>query len=130
MFLHVLSVILFTGGGSASVHAGIPPPGPGTPWEQVPPPPAGTPWSRHPLRVDTPWDQAPPRCRPPCTVHAGRYSQQVGGMHPTGMQSCFLTLLMVHMGWKWYKEKVGVYIPHVNGTLYKLKNATPTVKCN
>ena len=24
--------------------------------------------------------------RPPCTVHAGRYGQQAGGMHPTGMQ--------------------------------------------
>ena len=38
------------GGGSASVHAGIP----------------------HPLGA----------------VHAGRYGQQTGGMHPTGMQSC------------------------------------------
>ena len=65
MFLHV-SVILFTCGGSASVHAGIQPP-------------TGTrnPGTRHPLR-----DQAP------CTVHAGRYGQQAGGMHPTGMQSC------------------------------------------
>ena len=41
MFLHVC-VILFTGGGSASVHAGIPPPDqtsppptPPTPWEQT-----------------------------------------------------------------------------------------------
>ena len=42
--------------GSASVHAGIPPP-----------------------------EQAPP-----CAVHAGRYGQQAGGMHPTGMQSCFV----------------------------------------
>ena len=25
---------------------------------------------------------------PPCAVHAGRYGQQAGGMHPTGMQSC------------------------------------------
>ena len=33
-------------------------------------------------RADTPWET------PPCTVHAGRYRQQVGGMHPTGMQSC------------------------------------------
>ena len=22
---------------------------------------------------------------PPCAVHAGRYDQQAGGMHPTGM---------------------------------------------
>ena len=33
----------------------------------------------------------PPRNRhfPPRAVHAGRYVQQVGGMHPTGMQSCY-----------------------------------------
>ena len=41
MFLHV-AVILSTGGGSASVHAGIPPP-----------PGADTP-RRHPPRADTP----------------------------------------------------------------------------
>ena len=54
--------------GSASVHAGIP----SLPRDQAPPGAA------------PPQDQAPP-----CTVHAGRYSQQAGGMHPTGMQSCF-----------------------------------------
>ena len=52
-------------GGVASVHAGIPPP------EQTPP------------RADTPLGTGIP-----CAVYAGRYSQQVGGMHPTGMQSC------------------------------------------
>ena len=34
----------------------------------------------------------PPLARqtpPPCAVHAGRYGQQVGSMHSTGMQSCF-----------------------------------------
>ena len=120
------------GGGLPQCMLGYHPPGPGTPLGAGTPPPQQAPprADTPPPRVDTPWDQAPPRCRPPCTVHAGRYSQQVGGMHPTGMQSCFLTLLMVHMGWKWDIEKVGVYIPHVNGTLYKLKNATPTVKCN
>ena len=51
------SVILFTGG-SASVHAVIPPPpGPG----------------RHP---------------PPRAEHTWRYGQRAGGMHPTGIQSC------------------------------------------
>ena len=56
-------------GGSASVHAGIPP-------GATPPP-----------------EQAPPRSRhPPCTVHAWRYGQQLGGMHPSGMQSCLLKL--------------------------------------
>ena len=69
-------------GGSASVHAGIPPPrsrpsgGQGTPpQEQTPPgtrhpPRPGTPrWSRHSPRADTPpWDQehAPSNQVPPC----------------------------------------------------------------
>ena len=63
-FLH-LFVILFTGGVSTLVHAGIPhpradtPPGADTPQirhprEQTPPPEQTHPWSRH-----------PPRCRPP-----------------------------------------------------------------
>ena len=49
------------------------------------------------MEAGTPPDQAPPRSRHPpgsrhplctCTVHAGNYGQQAGGMHPTGMQSC------------------------------------------
>ena len=50
MFLH-LSVILFTGGVSASVHAGIHPPEqtPTPHWEQTPP-------SKH----TPPWEQTPP----------------------------------------------------------------------
>ena len=53
----------FHGGGSASVHAGIP-----------------HFRSRHP-------PGAPPRA-----VHAGRYGQQAGGTHPTGMYSFLLNL--------------------------------------
>ena len=57
IFLH-LSVILFTGGVSTSVHAGIP----------HPPRSRHTPQSRHPPRADTPplrkqtppWEQTPP----------------------------------------------------------------------
>ena len=56
--------------GSASVHAGIPPP-----LEQTPSLGPGT-----PLRA----------------VHAGRYGQQAGGMHPTGMQSCYYILIAFH----------------------------------
>ena len=66
MFLHILSFC--SGGGSASVHAGIlyplgpntllgqAPPGPGTPWDQAPP---GT---RHPShdRTHPPWTRYPP----------------------------------------------------------------------
>ena len=80
------------------MHAGINPPGPeaGTPPPgaeagthlrmQTPPPgpDAGTP----PPGAD-PWDQAPPRPdTPPSAVHAGRYGQQSGATHPTGMQTC------------------------------------------
>ena len=82
------------------------PPGPGIPprdqvhtQDQVPPDqvhPPGT--------MDTPRDQVqynpepgiPPRTEvhppepgtPPRAVHVGRYGQQAGGTHPTGMHSC------------------------------------------
>ena len=46
------------------------------------------PRTRHPPKADTPWEQTTP-----CAVHAGRYGQQAGGMHPTGMQSCFSMIL-------------------------------------
>ena len=52
-----------------------------------------TPWSRHPPPRGT---RHPPRDQaPPCTVHAGRFGQQAGGMHPTGMQSCFHMILVI-----------------------------------
>ena len=69
MFLQA-SVILLTGGVSASVHAGIHPP------EQTPPE-WTPPWSRHPLGADTPpgadtplgadtpWEQTPHSRHPP-----------------------------------------------------------------
>ena len=43
-------------------------------------------WDTPPLgpEAGTPWEQTPPS-----TVHAGRYGQQAGGTHHTGMQSCF-----------------------------------------
>ena len=54
------------------------------PWEQTPP--AG---SRH-----TPIIRHPPGSRHPlCAVHAGRYGQQAGGTHPTGMHTCDLKFL-------------------------------------
>ena len=74
MFLNV-SVILFTGG-SASVHAGMPPPRmthhPG----------------RHTLQEDT-RKTAPPlqEDTPPGAVHAGRYREPIGGTHRTGMHT-------------------------------------------
>ena len=76
MFLQ-LSVILFTGGGSDSVHAGIPhPPGTRHPRDQTPPP----------------QDQVPPSgpgtpspCQQTATV--------ADGTHPTGMHSCLFIFI-------------------------------------
>ena len=51
MFLHLSGCLQGAGEGSASVHAGIPPPSP---------PGAGTPGSRHP-QTGTPLEQTPPR---------------------------------------------------------------------
>ena len=58
IFLH-LSVILFTEGVSASVHAGIPPP------QEQTPPKADTPQGRHPPKADTPLGPDPPEQTPP-----------------------------------------------------------------
>ena len=62
---------------SASMHAGIPPPRADTPRDQTPP------------HYTPPCTRHSPDKAPPCAVHAGRYSQQAGGLHPTGMQSCY-----------------------------------------
>ena len=48
------------------------PPAADTPQQQTPPQHQTPPGSRHPL----------------CAVHAGRYGQQAGGTHPTGMHTC------------------------------------------
>ena len=81
MFLH-LSVILFTGG-SASVHAGIPPPGPGTPQEQTPPRPGTPPGADTPQTRHTPWEQTSPRSRhPPGTRHPPGADTPLGTRHP------------------------------------------------
>ena len=57
-----------------------------SPWDQAPPRAEipqdqrqASPWTRHPPGAETPH---------PGTVHAGRYRQQEGGTHPTGMQYC------------------------------------------
>ena len=47
-----------------------------------------------PPRAGTPPRQVHPRAgTPPGAVHAGRYGQQAGGTHPTGMHSCYHLLL-------------------------------------
>ena len=63
-----------------------PPPQAGTPPQTGTLPPPGRyipPRQVHPLDRYTPRAGTPPRA-----VHAGKYGQQVGGTHPTGMHSC------------------------------------------
>ena len=77
MFLHV-SVIMFTWGGSASVHAGIPPPRSRQPpdhaptQEQTPPPPR----TSHPQEQSPPGTRHPPRSSACWEIRAasGRYA--------------------------------------------------------
>ena len=47
-------------------------------------------WDTPPGKADPhpPWQGDPH-----CAVHAGRYGQQVGGMHPTGMQFLFTPVI-------------------------------------
>ena len=59
-------------------------------WDTPPRPEAGTlPRSRHPPGPEAGTPQTRGRY-PRCAVYAGRYRQQASGMHPTGMQSCFM----------------------------------------
>ena len=75
IFSHAF-VILSTGG---STWAGTTPKTRYTPQTRCPPGTRYTPQTRY-----TP----PGPGTPPGVVHAGRYGQQVGGTHPTGMHSC------------------------------------------
>ena len=106
MFLQA-SVILSIGGGSASVHAGMPappdqadPPGtskPPPPTRQIPPPaPGRPPGTRDPppqTRQTPPRPETPPQTRqtplpPPPRKQTPAYGQWAAGTHPTGMRSC------------------------------------------
>ena len=108
MFLH-LSV-------SHSVHGGeylgrytpgqVHPPGRYTPGQVYPlgryTPQAGTPPGRYtswagapPWRVHPQEGTPPGQVHPLRAVHAGRYGQQAGGTHPTGMHSCYFIQLLV-----------------------------------
>ena len=78
------------------------PPGLGTPPQtrytlrQVHPPGPGAPQTRYiSLGPGTPptLDQV----HPPGAVHAGRYRQQAGGTHPTGMHSCYVLYFNTQM---------------------------------
>ena len=81
IFLH-LSVILFTWGGSAPLHAGIHP----HPQDQRQVPPGDQRQVSHLTRGRyCPRPEAGIR---PSAMYSGRYGQQAGGTHPTEMQSC------------------------------------------
>ena len=91
IFLH-LSVILL----SAPVHAGIHPPrtrGRHPPRSR--PPGADTPRCRH---LPSPGADTPL----PTAVHAGRYGQQAGGTHPTGMHT-FCLYFFIFQRWSPHK---------------------------
>ena len=95
LFLH-LSVILFTGGVSATSPRAYTPQT--TPLSgQTPPPPGQTPPLGRPPWQTPPWPVLAGIHTPPCPVHAGihippaqcmlGYGQQAGGTHPCGMHS-------------------------------------------
>ena len=81
------------GGGGVLPHCmlGYTPPRADTLWEQSPlGPEADTPPQQTPsMGADTPGSRnhLPQSRHPPCSVNAGRYGQQAGGMHPTGIHT-------------------------------------------
>ena len=84
-------------GGSASVHAGIPPPEQKPPREQTPPPGADTPWEQTPPQEQTPPHRPgisldpgadPPRADIPPGVDPPEMATVADGTHPSGMYSC------------------------------------------
>ena len=59
-----------------------------------------TPWQVHPQAGTPPGQVHPPAGTPHQQVHppgrnAGRYGQQAGGTHPTGMHSCLISAVLV-----------------------------------
>ena len=65
------------------------------PSHQQTPPRADTPQEQtpSPSGADTPREQTPLQQTPPYPVHSGRYRQQAGGTHPTGMHSCSMIFI-------------------------------------
>ena len=86
MFLQA-SVILSTGGGSASVHAGIPPPGADPPGADTPL--GADPPGAEPLGADTPLGADPLGADPP-GKQTPAYGEWAAGTHPSGMHSCLV----------------------------------------
>ena len=78
-------------GGICPIACWDTPPGPDPPPESDPPGADTSPGADTLPVTDTPPEQTPSQSRqPPRAVHAGRYGQQAGGTHPTGMHTCCL----------------------------------------
>ena len=94
IFLH-LSVIhsVHSWRVSASVHAGIPPPGADHPPPRADPPEADTTsaWEQTP-GADTPGSRPPGSRHPPPRKQTPGYGQRAAGTHATGMHSCTLSV--------------------------------------
>ena len=95
IFLHCHSV--HSGGAPGQVHPPRDPidppgtrhtPGPGTP---LTPRTRYTPQTRYPLLGPGTPPETLGQGTPLGTVHAGRYGQQAGGTHPTGIHSCLIS---------------------------------------
>ena len=99
MFLH-LSVILFGGGWSAPVHAGIHTPRADTPCPVhagIHPPAQCMLGYTPPAQCMLGYTPLPARCilgyTPPCPVHAGiDMATAADGRHPTGIHSCVIRI--------------------------------------
>ena len=117
MFL-LMSVILSTEGGLSQCMLGYYSSNSSRhPQEQTPPrweqtPPTG---SRH-----APWDQALSAPVTPRAVHAGRYGQRAGGMHPTGMQSCCLFSFHSSLKFCFYIERPRIESSHMAMTISQM----------
>ena len=94
------------------------------PWAGTPP--AGTPPAGTPQQVHTPWAGIPPgQVYPragtlwagthPGAVHAGRYGQQAGCTHATGMHSCRSISAIYEFIKEWY-----ILIPNCSALIINL----------
>ena len=88
------------------------------------PPPTG---KADPPGKETPPHPPPPMTKqtPPCAVHAGRYGQQAGGMHPNGMQ--FL-LTLNFLGY--FVVMITLFIYLQQNTFIHIKHPITNINCS
>ena len=113
-----VSRFLFTGGGYLGRYL----PGRYTSPGQVQPRAGTPPWAGTPC---PPRQVHPSRqVRPPLgAVHAGRYGQQAGGTHPTGMHSCRNNhLLRLVLGRNWCFEAGLNSGPRISNITWQMQN--------